>query len=255
MSPLLSLNKASVMLGKTQAISDVSLDVRAGEVVALLGANGAGKTSFLRAALGFAPLNGGTASLGGDEPRKLAPRARALRAAFLPQKPQAIWPVRVEDLAALGRYAHGGAPAKLGRRDQAAVDAALNLCSLSALRTRRMDEISGGERMRAHLARALAQGAPLLLLDEPTAGLDPAQSLGVSDILRAHAKSGGAVVFSTHDLALAARAADRVLLMCRGRVIAQGAPVDALTQAAIEAAYGRRGRIERIGEGFAALFE
>jgi len=118
-----------------------------------------------------------------------------------------------------------------------------------------MNEISGGEKARAHLARALAQHAPLLVLDEPTAGLDPAQSLAVADILRAHAEQGGAVLFSTHDVALAARMAGRVLLMREGRQIRQGAPVDALSSAALEDAYGRKGALADIGGNLAAVFE
>jgi iron complex transport system ATP-binding protein len=120
---------------------------------------------------------------------------------------------------------------------------------------RRMDEISGGEKARAHLARALAQHAPLLLLDEPTAGLDPAQALGVADVLRAHTKKDSAVVFSTHDIALAASVAHRVLLMKAGRIITQGSAVEALTQEALQAAYDCPARLERIGTHFVAIFE
>ncbi len=254
MSVLLDLVGVSVVLRKRIAVAEVSLRVQQGEVIALLGANGAGKTTLLRAALGLAPVEFGTVSLGGADPILRSARERALRAAYLPQRPQAIWPLRVEQLVALGRYAHGAAPDRLGPRDQDAVDAALEACSLTALRTRRTDEISGGEKARAHLARALAQEAPLLLLDEPTAGLDPAQALGVADILRTQAGQG-AVVFSTHDIALAARVADRVLLLNKGQVIAEGAPMDVLTPEALEAAYGRPARLQEIGTAIAAVFQ
>ncbi len=254
MSVLLELVGVSVVLRKRIAVAEVSLRVQHGEVVALLGANGAGKTTLLRAALGLAPVEFGTVSLGGADPILLPARERALRAAYLPQRPQAIWPLRVEQLVALGRYAHGAAPDRLGPRDQAAVNAALEACSLTTLRKRRMDEISGGEKARAHLARALAQQAPLLLLDEPTAGLDPAQALGVADILRAQARQG-AVVFSTHDIALAARVADRVLLLSKGQAIADGAPMDVLTPEALEAAYGRPARLQEIGTAIAVMFQ
>lgn len=254
MSAVLSLRDVSVSLGNVRALDGVSLEINPGEIVALLGPNGAGKTTLLRAALGLISITGAV-ELGDTDPAKLDARGRALRAAYLPQRPQSIWPVSVEALVALGRYAHGAAPDRLAAQDQAAVDAAIEACALGALRHRRMDEISGGEKARAHLARALAQHAPLLLLDEPTAGLDPAQALGVADVLRAHASSGGAVIFSTHDIALAASTAHRVVLLKSGRVIAEGPPSEALTPAALEAAYGRKARLERIGDDFAAIFE
>jgi iron complex transport system ATP-binding protein len=253
-SALLEFTAASVLLGERVAVADISLTIGRGEIVALLGANGAGKTTLLRAALGLAPVQFGTVSLMGKNPALLSARARALRAAYLPQRPQAVGPVSVAHLVALGRYAHGAAPDRLSPRDQAAVDAALEACALTPLGDRRMDEISGGEKARAHLARALAQQATLLLLDEPTAGLDPAQALAVADILRARA-SDGAVVFSTHDVALAARVAQRVLLLKDGRAIAEGPPGEALTQEALQTAYGRAGRLGQIGDKLAAVFD
>ncbi len=254
MNAVLSLDNVCANLRATRALDGVSLNVQPGEIIALLGPNGAGKTSLIRAALGLIAVEGAI-KLGGAAPQNLTVRDRALRAAYLPQRPQAIWPVSVEALVALGRFAHGAAPDRLAAVDQAAVDAAIAACGLEGLRHRRMDEISGGEKARAHLARTLAQHAPLLLLDEPTAGLDPAQSLGVADVLQSLAASGGAVVFSTHDIALAVGAAHRVILMKSGRVIASGAPVEALTPAALQMAYGRKARLERIGDEFAVIFE
>ena len=254
MSALLSFRNVSADLRTVRALDAISLVVNPGEVIALLGPNGAGKTTLLRAALGLVAASGAI-ELGGVHPAKLNARERALRAAYLPQRPQSIWPVSVESLVALGRFAHGASPDRLAPADQAAVDEAIKVCSLGALRQRRMDEISGGEKARAHLARALAQHAPLLLLDEPTAGLDPAQALGVADVLRAQSEKGGAVVFSTHDISLAAATAHRVLLLKQGKIIAEGAPESALTPAALESAYGRKARLERMGDSFAAIFE
>ncbi|MEQ1489235.1 MAG: ABC transporter ATP-binding protein [Terricaulis sp.] len=254
MSALLSLRNVSADLGKARALEGVSLDAASGEVIALLGPNGAGKTTLLRAAIGLVAATGDV-KLGDASPHALSATGRALRAAYLPQRPQSIWPVSVAALVALGRFAHGAAPDRLGAEDQRAVDEAIEACGLCALRGRRMDEISGGEKARAHFARALAQHAPLLLLDEPTAGLDPAQALGVADILRAQAAKGGAVVFSTHDIGLAADVAHRVVLMKAGRIIAQGVPVEALTPDALRDAYGRQARLERVGDSFAAIFE
>ncbi|MGH6951397.1 MAG: ABC transporter ATP-binding protein [Vitreimonas sp.] len=254
MSALLRLDAVAVTLGKTRAIEATSLEIGRGDIVALLGPNGAGKTTLLRAALGLI-AHEGTSRLGDEDASRLSARERALRAAYLPQRPQAIWPLSVEAVVALGRYAYGAAPQHLSARDQAAVDAAIAACSLQTLRMRRMDEVSGGEKARAHLARALAQQSPLLLLDEPTAGLDPAQALGVAEILRGYAAGGGAVLFSTHDIALAAKVAQRVLLLSGGRVIADGAPELALTAEALRAAYGREGRLERISTGYAVIFQ
>lgn len=254
MSALLETSALSVNLRGRRVVSEISFHVGGGEIVALLGPNGAGKTTLMRTALGLVPIEAGTAKLAGDDPQQLSARDRALRAAYLPQRPQAIWPVSVEHLVALGRYAHGAAPDHLSSRDQLAVDHAIEACALTQLRARRMDEISGGEKARAHLARALAQQAPLLVLDEPTAGLDPAQALGVAGILRKHAGTG-AVLFSTHDVALAARVADRVLLLREGGLIAEGAPREALTPEALELAYGRKGRLEYANGAPFAVFD
>lgn len=255
MSALLSLTDVRVTLGGRNVVNGVSLSAAPGDIIALLGPNGAGKTSLMRAALGFAPIVQGQARLGGDDPATLSARQRALRAAYLPQRPQSIWPISVENLVALGRFAHGAVPDRLGAKDQAAVDAAIEACALTPLRYRRTDEISGGEKARAHLARALAQHAPFLLLDEPTAGLDPAQALHVAEILRAHTQTQGAVIFSTHDVALAARVAHRVVLLRAGSVVAQGAPLEALTPQALESAYDRKGRLERVGDSVVAIFD
>jgi iron complex transport system ATP-binding protein len=255
MSALLDLTGVSVLLSGRVVVAEVSLTIAPGQIVALLGPNGAGKTTLMRAALGLAPIAFGTAHLIGDDPVLLSARARALRAAYLPQRPQSIWPISVEHLVALGRFAHGAAPDRLAPADRAAVEVALEACALMPLRTRRMDEISGGEKARAHLARALAQHAPLLVLDEPTAGLDPAQALSVADILTKHAAGGGAVLVSTHDVALAARIAHQIVLLREGRVVSAGPPLDALTPQALEHAYARRGRLEQVGDTLVAVFD
>jgi len=239
----LVMQNVAVVLGARRVAEQVSLRVAPGEIVALLGPNGAGKTSLMRAGVGLLPLAAGRIELGGEPPHAFGPRARALRVAYLPQRPQAIWPINVERLVALGRYAYGAAPDRLGTDDQAAVDRALEACSLMALRARRMDELSGGERARAHLARALAQQAPLLVLDEPTAGLDPAQALAMADVLRTEAAYGRGVLISTHDIGLALRMAHCFVLLREGRVLAAG-DASALTPDALEAAYGRKARIE-----------
>ncbi len=255
MSAVVELEHASVRLGARMVVARVSLTLKSGECLALLGPNGAGKTSILRACVGQIALAGGTARLAGADPRALSTLARARCAAYLPQRPQAVWPVSVEGLVALGRFAYGAAPHRLREADQRAVDRALAAAHLGALRKRRMDELSGGEKARAHLARALAQEAQLLVLDEPTAGLDPAQALGVADIITAHARAGGACLFATHDIAFALRAARVVLLLRDGQTLGHGAPDSVLTPQALEAAYGRKGALSRVGDAFTAVFE
>lgn len=254
MSALFELEGVGVQMGATRALDGVSLVVRTGEVVVLVGPNGAGKTTALRAGLGLAPLSEGQARLGGVDLRALSPRQRALQAAYLPQRASVAWPISVERLVALGRFAHGAAPDRPRPPDQVAIDAALDACGLAALRARRMDQISGGERARAHLARALAQQAPLLVLDEPTANLDPAQSLAVGAILERHRAGGGAALVSTHDIGFAARIADRVAVMRGGRILAEGAPRMTLTPEALEAAFDRAGALVEAGGGVAAIF-
>lgn len=253
MSALLEMTNVSVALGATRALEGFSLRVGGGDIVALLGPNGAGKTTMLRAGLGLLPSTGAIA-LAGRDPRRLDARTRALSAAYLPQRPQSVWPISAEALVALGRFAHGAAPERLSAADKSAVDAAIEACGLQALRTRRMDELSGGEKARVHLARTLAQGAPLILLDEPTAGLDPAQSSKMAGVLRTVAQGGRGIVLSTHDIALAANLADRVVVMREGRTLAEGAPAATLTPDVLAAAYDHKAELVRLGEVYAVTF-
>lgn len=254
MSALLAVRGATTAFAGRKILDHVSLEVSRGEIVALLGANGAGKTTLMRAALGLQTLAEGEALLGGEPVARLSAAARARRAAYLPQRPESAWALRVENLVALGRFAHGAAPERLGEADKHAVERALHACALLDLRGRAVTEISGGEAMRAHLARVLAQEAPLLMLDEPTASLDPAQSVAMAEILRAHASAGGGILFTSHDVALAARFADRVALMHKGRIIAEGAPLEALSPEALRQAYGRAGYVERREGAIVAWF-
>jgi iron complex transport system ATP-binding protein len=254
MSALLTLQAVEVAIGARAVVTDANLSVAPGEIVALLGANGAGKSSLLRASVGVIEAKAGRINLGADEIVSLSARERARRIAYLPQAPEAAWPVTVEALVALGRFAYGATPDKLAPADQAAVDHALTLVKLEAMRKRSIDTLSGGERARAHLARAMAQGAPLLALDEPIAELDPAHALAVLDAMRAHVETGGAVLFTTHDVAFAARAASKAYVMREGRIIASGPPRQTLTEDVLRSAYGRSGRIDDIDGAPAAVF-
>ncbi len=235
-----------VDLAGHEVITDVSLTLAPGELVALLGPNGAGKTTLLRATLGLVPRRRGRVVLGGDDPARLTPAERARRVAYLPQVRALAWPLPVRDLVALGRFAHGAALGRLGAADARAVDRALAECELQALAHRPADTLSGGELSRAHLARALAAHAPVLLADEPVAALDPLHQLQVMSLLRGHADAGHAALVVLHDAALAARFATRLAWLKDGRVVADGPPVDTLTAARFREVYGVHAVVRRV---------
>ena len=164
---------------------------------------------------GLAPRAGGAVSAAGRDPLRLDPAERARRIAYLPQARSLAWPLRVRDVVALGRFAHGAAPGRLGAEDAAAVSRALASCRLASLADRLSDTLSGGELARTHVARAMAAEAPFLLADEPTAALDPLHQHQVMRLVRAYADAGRGVLVVMHDAALAARAADRLVWMAR----------------------------------------
>lgn len=214
-------------------LQSVDLDVRAGELVGLLGPNGSGKTTLMRAALGLHPATG-RVLMGGTALADLRPRARAALAAYVPQEHEIAWPVSVEALVGLGRLPHRASAAE----DEAAVGEALALMELDHLAGRPATQLSGGERARALVARALAQRAPLILADEPTAGLDPAHAIALMAILRRLVAGGRGALVSLHDLGLAARWCDRIVLVNGGRVVADGTPASVLTPARLAEVYG-----------------
>lgn len=232
---LLALEKASARLGRRTVLEDVGFSVAAGEVVALCGPNGAGKSSAIRAAAGLLPLDRGLAALAGEDVRALSHRARAERVAYLPQERRIAWNLPAVEVAALGvPFLTGGVALERAR-------AALEEVGAGALADRGVAEMSGGERARVLLARALASPAPLLLADEPIAGLDPDAQRLVLERLRARAKAGGAVLVSLHDLTLAAEFADRVVVLNAGRVVAAGTPTKALAPEVLRGVFGLDG--------------
>lgn len=234
----------SVRLGGADIVRNASFRVGGGEVVALIGPNGAGKTSLIRAALGLVRPTSGGAMLDGENVATLPPAARARRVAYLPQVRPLAWPGRVRDIVALGRFAHGAAPERLSQADADAVARALDACALTALANRAADTLSGGERARMHIARALAAGAPLIVADEPTAALDPLHQFAVMTLLRRFREEGGGALVVLHDIGLAARFADRLLWMREGRIVADGSPNRTLTPDRMAEIYGVRARID-----------
>ncbi|MFP7571242.1 ABC transporter ATP-binding protein [Marivita sp. S2033] len=220
---LLSLRNLTVRRGECPVVDTASLSISAGECVGLIGPNGAGKTSLLRGALGLLPFEG-TSNLA-----DLSARDRAARVAWLPQTREIAWPMTVERVVALGRLPYLARGAGLAGADQDAVTAALKRMGLTAFRTRRATELSGGEQARVLIARTLAQDTPLLMADEPIAGLDPAAQIATLQVFQSLAGEGRAVLTSLHDLSLAARYCTRLVIIGSGRIVADGAPRDVLT--------------------------
>ncbi len=225
----LHVENISVHADETVLIADASFVLQPGELVALLGPNGAGKTTLLRAALGLVKPVSGSTYLGGDEVCALSTGERARRVAYLPQTRPLAWPNIVRDVVALGRFAHGAALGRLGAADAAAVDQAIHDCDIAHLAERRTDTLSGGELARVHCARAFAAQAPLLIADEPVAALDPRHQFRVMDLIKSYVAQGGGALVVLHDVALAARYADRLIWMKGGALAADGTPADTLT--------------------------
>jgi len=219
-----------VKLSGRTVLHDVSLSLSSGHLVALVGPNGAGKTTLLRALAGLVSSTG-TVEVAGDRLSSLALRERAKRFGYLPQGHLVHWPLPAKDVVALGRYPHGATdPARLSPRDEAAVLRAMQATNVVEFAERPVTELSGGERSRVALARVLAVEAPIVLADEPTASLDPRYQIDVMINLRGAADRGVLVVVVTHDLGLAARFADTVLVLSDGRLVAQGKPAEALSE-------------------------
>jgi iron complex transport system ATP-binding protein len=227
---LLAATGLNVTLGGRVVLNDISLSLSPGHLVALVGPNGAGKTTLLRALAGLLPSTG-EVHVGGDALSSLRLSERARRFAYLPQGHVVHWPLPVRDIVALGRIPHGATdPARLNLKDAEAVMRAMQVTDVVEFGERRVTDLSGGERSRVALARVLAVEAPVMLADEPTASLDPRYQIDVMTNLRDAADGGMLVMVVTHDLGLAARFADTVLVLSEGRLVAQGAPAEALSE-------------------------
>ncbi|MHA6324355.1 ABC transporter ATP-binding protein [Roseivivax sp. CAU 1753] len=237
---LLTLDGLTVRRGACPVVDAVDLRVAPGEVLGLLGPNGAGKTTLMRGALGLMRAEGASSLA------TLNARARALACAWLPQAREIAWGLRVEDVVALGRMPHGSGRTEA---DRAAVTRAIDHMGLAGFRHRIATELSGGEQARVLIARALAQEAPLLMADEPIAGLDPAAQIATLQVFGDLARAGGAILTSLHDLGLAARYCTRLVLLDQGRKVADGAPRDVLTEANLARVFHLDARISETPRG------
>lgn len=240
--PLLDVRGVRVTIDGNTLVEDVDLTVEAGEVVGLVGPNGAGKSTLLRAATGVR-ASGGTVHFDG-QPLADIPRAELYRhVAVVQQLPEAPLSMTVEDLVMLGRYPHLGLFRRESARDHEIVRAAMVRTGCAAFAGRHLGTLSGGERRRAFIARALAQEPRLLLLDEPTANLDADAQAQILELLRDLAGGGVGVLVVLHDLTFAAAYCDRLLLMHRGRLVASGAPEVVLAPEHVAAVYGSHVRV------------
>jgi len=224
--------------GAPPVARDVSFAAAAGELVAIVGPNGAGKTTLLRVAAGLMRPRAGTVRVDGVDPAAVPRRTLARTLAYLPQRYELAFPFTGLEVVLMGRYAHQRGPGLDHADDVAAARAAMERCDVAGLAGRRFDTLSGGERRRVVLAQALCQGARAIVLDEPTAALDPAHAIGVMTALAAERARDAAILIVTHDLDLAARFADRIVVIGDGRLVADDTPAAALAAPAVARAFG-----------------
>jgi iron complex transport system ATP-binding protein len=221
---------------EVNAVDDVTLSIAAGRMTALLGPNGAGKSTLFQLLLGTLTPRGGTVTFAGRELRHWSRRDLAIEIGAVPQgEAEPLFSVR--EIVAMGRYPRLGPWRREQPEDVAAIDAAMRRCDVAHVAHRWLSTLSGGERQRVRLARALAQEPSVLALDEPTTYLDIRHEMTTFELLRALRDEGVGVVLVTHNINLAARFADELVLLDRGRLVAHGPPADVLTKDRIDAVY------------------
>jgi iron complex transport system ATP-binding protein len=244
---VIALDGLDVALAGRTVVEDVTLRVRPGCWTLLIGPNGAGKTTLLRAVAGVL-AHGGAISVGDGDPRALSARERGRRLAVVWQSPLLPLDMTVREYVLLGRTPHLGMLGRAGTRDGEAVDEAIARLDLDRFAGRLLGSLSGGERQRAVLARALAQEAPVLLLDEPTTALDVGRQQEVLELVgELRAERGLTVLGAMHDLTLAGQYADRLALLDGGRLVAHGAPAAVLTEELIARHYRAHVRVVALG--------
>ncbi|PZQ54326.1 MAG: ABC transporter [Novosphingobium pentaromativorans] len=243
----IAIENLEVRLARREVLRQVTATLRPGELVGVIGPNGAGKSTLVRAMLGFVPASGGHVTIDGKALTALQPHDLARKVAYLPQGQTLHWPLTVERLVALGRLPHLGPMSRISEADRLAVQEAMARADVTGLAARVATELSGGERARAMLARALAVGAPALVVDEPLASLDPGHQIDVMDLLAREAHDGKLVVAVLHDLTMAARYCDRLVLVDDGKLVADGSPRDVLTAERLRAVYGVTSHVDMAG--------
>lgn len=238
------IENLSVRLGRRQVLESVGTTLTAGSLVGIIGPNGAGKSTLVRAMLGLIKPAAGSVTIDGQDMATMPPRDIARAIAYLPQGQTLHWPLSVERLVALGRLPHLAPLSRIGDEDRAIVAAAMERADIGHIRHRIATELSGGERARVLLARALAVGAKGLVADEPLASLDPGHQIDVMSLLKREAQAGGLIVAVLHDLTMAARYCDRIIMIDKGRLVAEGTPAEVLTADLLARVYGIRALVE-----------
>jgi iron complex transport system ATP-binding protein len=238
---------------ETNALTDITVDIAPARCTAVLGPNGSGKSTLLKALLGVVAPAAGAVMCFGEAMATWSRGALARAVGVVPQEETEAFPMSARALVAMGRYPHLGPWRAEGPADVAAIDRAMTRCDVAAFADRPLDTLSGGERQRVRIARALAQEPRALALDEPTASLDIAHEMEILALLRSLAHDGVTVVHITHHLTVAARYADRVILLQRGRLVAEGASAEVLTPARLEAVFGWPVAVARTAAGASYL--
>ena len=243
---ILTAEALHATLGGRPVLRGVDAQFAPGMVHGVIGPNGAGKSSLVRSLTGLLRPDGGRVLIDGSDMAMLDRAAIARRIAYLPQGQTLHWPLTVERLVALGRLPHLGPLSRVGARDRAAVERAMARTDVLPLRARDATELSGGERARVLLARALAVEAPVLIADEPLAALDPGHQLDIMALLAELARDGALVIAVLHDLSMAARFCGGLTLMQQGRIVAGGHPDAVLTPEHLAQVYGVRAWIGEV---------
>lgn len=235
--------------GRKLVLDEIGLDVRAGEIVGLIGANGSGKTTLLKCIAGLLKPSCGSITIDGQDSASFSARERAQRLSYLPQNSPVHWDITVEMLVSLGRLPHLKWRERPTPADQVAIVRAMESCRVLDFARQPVSRLSGGERARVLLARALAGEPSLLLADEPTSSLDPGHAIDVMQKLQSLAKGGMSLVVVMHDLTLAARHCDRLVLLNARKIAADGPPAKVLTPERLAAGFGIRAFYQETQDG------